>query len=64
MIDKEITEYSLDVIKLNLQKGFVKLQHELELIITPYIKIYIRENQVSDLRNTKNKYAHIVKNSD
>ena len=64
VIDKNIAEESLDVIKLNLQGGFVKLQHELELTITPYMIINIREKQVSDLRKTKDKYADIVNNSD
>ena len=49
---------------LNLQRGFVKLQHTLKLTITPYIKKkYIREKQVCDPRNTKDKYAEIVNNA-
>ena len=43
MVDKEIIEESLDVIKLNLQGGFVKLQHEVKLTIIIYIKNYMRE---------------------
>ena len=62
--DKKITEESLDAIKLNLCGGFVKLHHELKLTINPYIKFYIREKQVSYLRNTKGKYADTVKNID
>ena len=64
MIDKKNIKESLGVIKLNLQGGFFMLQHELELTITPYIKIYIRVKQVSDIRNNKDKYADIVNNND
>ena len=63
MIDRETIEKSLDVIKFKLQGGFVKLQHELELTITPYIKNYILENHCN-FRNTTFKYKDIVNNSD
>ena len=40
------------------------LQHELWQTITPHAKINIREKQVSDLWNTKDKHADIVNNND
>ena len=46
MIDRETIEESLNAIKLNLQGGFVKLQHKLKLTITPYEKIISARNKL------------------